>query len=149
MFSETNPIIRALPKSFSPASHVHAGTRIIEFLQNEAALAEALEAIGFVTVEPELLTIKQQLALFSKAEVVVSPGGSGIFNAAFCPPEARIVTIESSTKYVGTHAAMLASLGLRHGIIFGCEDLTDPNAYHKRWTLDIKPAIQIIESFAA
>jgi hypothetical protein len=118
-------------------------------LQNEAALAEALEAIGFVTIEPELLTFKQQLALFAKAEVVVCPGGSGIFNAAFCPPSARIVTIESSTKYIGTHAGMLASLGLRHGIIFGREDATDPNAYHKRWTLDIKPAIQIIESFPA
>ena len=118
-------------------------------LQNEAALAAALEAIGFVTVDPELLTIAQQLALFSKAEIVVSPGGSGIFNAAFCPPSTRIVTIESSTKYIGVHAAMLASLGLRHGIIFGREDPSDLNTSHRRWTLDINPAIQIIESFAA
>jgi capsular polysaccharide biosynthesis protein len=112
-------------------------------------LAGALEAIGFVTVEPELLTVAQQVGLFSKAEVVVCPGGSGIFNAAFCPPSARFITIESSGRYINTHAGVFASLGMRHGIIFGREDTTDTTDIHKRWTLDIPPAIEAIESFSA
>jgi hypothetical protein len=44
---------------------------------------------------------------------------------------------------------VFASLGMRHGIIFGREDTTDTTDIHKRWTLDIPPAIEAIESFSA
>ena len=116
-------------------------------LQNEAELAEALEAIGFVTVEPEQLSVAQQIALFAQADVVVCLGGSGLYNAAFCPRTALVVTIESSTNYIDTHAALLSSLKLHHGVIFGREDPADPSPSHKRWSLDVKNAVRAIDAF--
>jgi hypothetical protein len=48
---------------------------------------------------------------------------------------------------VGDHAAFFASLGLRHGVIFGAPDETDPRQDHKSWTLDIDRALPVIEAF--
>ncbi|MDR3505898.1 MAG: glycosyltransferase family 61 protein [Acidocella sp.] len=117
-------------------------------LRNEAELAVMLEAMGFVVFEPELSPLETQIAAFAAAEQVVFMGGSGIFNAAFCAPDARVVTIESSARYAGSHAAFFSSLGLRHGVIFGREDESDP-AEHKRWDLDLVRTREALAAFFA
>jgi len=106
-------------------------------LQNEAELAAMLESVGFETVEPESLSFEEQITLFSGAEQVVFLGGSGIYNTVFCAPGTRVVTIESSDKFVGLHLNLLASLGFRYGVVFGKEDPTDTSEAHRRWTVDV------------
>jgi capsular polysaccharide biosynthesis protein len=138
------PLPRKLFVSRLSRSQANPNYRV---LQNEAALITALEALGFTTVEPELLPVAGQIGLFAATEQILFLGGSGIFNAAFCAPDRSVITIESSATYVGTHAAFFASLGLRHGIIFGQEDETDTSTHHKRSTLDVAHAMPIIEEF--
>jgi capsular polysaccharide biosynthesis protein len=106
-------------------------------LQNEAELAAMFESVGFETVEPESLSFEEQITWFSGAEQVVFLGGSGIYNTVFCAPGTRVVTIESSDKFVGLHLNLLASLGFRYGVVFGKEDPTDTSEAHRRWTVDV------------
>jgi hypothetical protein len=125
-------------------SRAHPRYRV---LQNEAELAEALERLGFTTIEPEHHDIATQIAMFAAAEQIVFIGGSGIFNAAFCAPDASVLTLESAKRFTSSHVNFLSSLGLRHAVIFGQQDETDTAPDHKRWTLDIARALPLIEAF--
>jgi hypothetical protein len=53
-------------------------------LQNEDEVVAAAEALGFEICEPELLSIPDQIKLFSEAEIVVGLGGAALFNVMFC-----------------------------------------------------------------
>jgi hypothetical protein len=106
-------------------------------LQNEEELAAMLAELGFVAIEPENFPFEEQISIFSAAEQVVFLGGSGVFNAVFCAPGTSVVDIESSDTYIGHHAGLLASLGLRYGVIFGQEDSADQSEAHKRWSIDV------------
>jgi hypothetical protein len=72
-----------------------------------------------------------------------------MFNVVFCKPGTRIVTIESTAGFIGAHARLFASMGHRYGVIFGREDPADPAPSHRRWRIDIAPAVQAIERFVA
>lgn len=60
---------------------------------NEDEVIGALEELGFVTIVTELISIKEQVALFSQAEVVVSIHGAGLANIAFCKPGTKVIEI--------------------------------------------------------
>jgi hypothetical protein len=124
-----------------------AATPQYRALQNEAALAARLEALGFAVIEPEKFPFAVQIGMFAAAGQIVFLGGSAIYNAAFCAPGTSVITIESTDTYAGVHTDVFASLGLRYGVIFGEEDLSDPQPDHRRWTLDIDRAIPLIEAF--
>lgn len=138
------PAHRKLFVSRASLSAKHPHYRV---LQNEAELTAMLEALGFVTIEPETLPFEQQVALFAGAEQIVCLGGSAIFNAAFCPPGISILDIESSAMFANSHADFLASLGARYGVVFGTEDETDQATHHKRWRVDVPALRAIVAAF--
>jgi hypothetical protein len=116
-------------------------------LQNEAELLEAVERRGFVVCEPELLPIRDQIALFSNAQTIVALGGAGLFNAAFCGPTATVVSIESSGFFALPHSRLIGSMGHRYGVIFGEQDQDDTTPIHKRWSINVSAVEEILESF--
>jgi hypothetical protein len=113
-------------------------------LQNESDLIEALGALGFRTVQPEQLSLKEQIGMFARAKYVVALGGSALFSVRFCPPGATVVDIESSDLFVPLHSRMISSMGHRFGMIIGQQDPTDPTPAHKRWTVDVRRACAAI-----
>lgn len=62
-------------------------------IRNEAELIDILERRGFEVVQPESLSVQQQIALFSEAGQIVAPAGAALTNMLFSPPGARIVGI--------------------------------------------------------
>ena len=60
---------------------------------NEAEIEAALAPLGFVVMSPENMTLDEQIAAFSRAEVIVGPHGSALANAGFAPPGCLIVSI--------------------------------------------------------
>jgi len=115
-------------------------------LQNEDDVVAAAEALGFEICEPELLSIPDQIKLFSEAEIVVGLGGAALFNVIFCKPGTRIVSIESSTAFVHGHASLFASLGHRFAFVFGSQDITDPEPVHKRWSIDVPGLVSALKA---
>jgi hypothetical protein len=65
----------------------------IRQIVNEAQIAEALSKLGFVTFEPECLTLDEQVATFSRAGMIVGATGAAIANLVFVPPDCPIVVL--------------------------------------------------------
>lgn len=64
---------------------------------NEAEVMARLAGLGFEMVRPEALTLREQAALFARAEIVVAPHGAGTVNAMFCREGAAIIDILPET----------------------------------------------------
>ena len=141
--------------SLPPLSKIYVSRRSItkklggdyRALRNEDRLIQALESRGYLTVEPEALTFEQQVLRFSQASAVVGLGGAGMFNAAFCAPGTKIVSIEGTDTFAVNHARFFASLNLEYGFIIGEEEAAFGHHPHNPWTLDVERAVKAIESF--
>ncbi len=118
-------------------------------LVNEAELVVAMEAAGFLVVEPELLSTAAQMGLFAQAEVVVGLGGGSMFNAVFCRPGTRLVSIEATPIFLDRHCNLFASLGLDYGIVLGAQENTvDGTAGpHGPWRLDVQAMLPALTRF--
>ncbi|WP_158272057.1 glycosyltransferase family 61 protein [Marinicauda salina] len=115
-------IIETLPRHFHvvQASRLHAGLERLEHglpavadtgieparkiyvsrarwqrrtLVNGVEIEAYLAGRGWRVVHPETLTVAEQRALFSCAEIVLGEDGSGLHNTLFSPPGARLLVI--------------------------------------------------------
>ncbi len=116
-------------------------------LANEAELSAALQAIGFVVVEPEQLSFDDQVALFASATAIVGLGGAGLFNAVFSKPGTKLVTLEASNAFIHSHANLFSSLGLDYAVVFGKRNELDDRWPHHEWTIDVPRTIAQIQRF--
>ncbi len=78
-------------------------------LVNEAELEAALEARGFMIVRPETLSVRDQIALFHRAETIVAPAGAALANVLFCKPGATLIEIQPS-NFTGVWVRNIALL---------------------------------------
>lgn len=75
------------------------GPQVIGRIENERLLSETLAKIGFETVVPELLTIEEQVRLFSNARIIIGAAGSGMFSQVWAPRGAVVITLMSQENY--------------------------------------------------
>jgi capsular polysaccharide biosynthesis protein len=68
-------------------------------LLNQSAIESMLAERGFHVIDPETMTIEEQICIFSKAEVVIGPSGAGMANILWCKPETRILILHSDHPY--------------------------------------------------
>ncbi len=116
-------------------------------LLNEQALADRLAALGYLVIEPEFLSVEEQIRLFAGAERIMAIGGAGLFNTVFCQSGARLLDIESTPLFLDAHSNVFAGAGLEYGLIIGREDLADSSVAHRRWTLDLDAAMPAVAAF--
>ena len=81
---------------------------------NEPEVRELLAAFGFVTIIPETLSFTEQVALFSQAEVIVSPHGAGLANLIFCPPGVKVIELFTTDYVYGCFWAIASQVGLNY-----------------------------------
>lgn len=62
-------------------------------IANEAEVVERLAARGYEVVDPEPMSVRQQIELFSQASDIVAPLGAALTNMIFASAGARIVAI--------------------------------------------------------
>ena len=116
-------------------------------LLDEQAFADRLAALGYVAIEPEFMTVEDQVRAFAGADRLVTLGGAGLFNSVFCRAGTRLLDIESTTLYLDAHANIFAGCGLDYGLMIGREDDTDDSASHRRWSIDLDAACPAIVEF--
>jgi len=116
-------------------------------LLDEQALADRLSALGYTAVEPEFMSVEDQVRLFAGADRIVAIGGAGLFNAVFCQPGARLLDIESTALYLDAHSNIFAGCGLDYGLMIGTEDAADSSPAHRRWSVDLDVAVPAIADF--
>ena len=118
-------------------------------MANEAELIATLKAMGFDIIEPERLSIQEQIKAFSSASIIVGPSGSGLFNTMFCHPATKVIDIQSEPQWIYSYTGMYASLQLNYGIFVGKADPNDTKEVHRRWAVNIKALTDRIHSFMA
>jgi capsular polysaccharide biosynthesis protein len=60
---------------------------------NEEELVPSLERHGFEIIQPELMSVSEQIRTFAEAAIVVSPTSSGMTNLMFAPSDTRTLEI--------------------------------------------------------
>ncbi len=116
-------------------------------LVNEDELIARLVAMGYSPIDPERLGPEEQIELFGSERRIVVLGGAGLFNAVFCKPGTRIITIESTANHLENHSTLLSSMDADYGVILGQVDESDPASYNKRWTVDVERTTATIAEF--
>jgi capsular polysaccharide biosynthesis protein len=116
---------------------------------NEGELITRLEAMGFETIEPETLSVEEQIMTFSSASIIVGPSGSGMFNTMFCHPGTKVIDIQSEPHWIYSYTGMYSSLELEYGIFLGKPDPEDFKPVHRRFSVNIDALTTRIRSFIA
>jgi capsular polysaccharide biosynthesis protein len=88
-------------------------------LVNEAELQTALEARGFVSLQPEKLSVAEQAKLLSSARCVVAPHGAALTNLVFAPPGALLFELFHPQHKNNCYVNLAAACGLRYASLDG------------------------------
>jgi hypothetical protein len=117
-------------------------------LVNEAELEAQLQAMGFVSIQSERLSVAEQAAVFRSAKCVVAAHGAGLVNMVFAPANALVVELLHPGIIIRPAIKNLTVVaGQRHTIVTG--ELTDkPMPRHEEDTefkIDVSAVVRAIE----
>lgn len=70
---------------------------------NELEVEKLLTSHGFTSVNPGVMTIDEQIELFSDAAIVVGPHGAGLTNSIFMAPGGALVELTHTKRVVWTY----------------------------------------------
>lgn len=94
-------------------------------LLNYDAVEQHLQARGFETVLLETLSVREQVAMFAEAAVVVAPHGAGIANLVFLPEGSAFVELQPRSVSHPIAWVLSKAAGCRYGVVF-CHDSGSP-----------------------
>ncbi len=94
-------------------------------LVNQAELRTALEALGFVTLQPEHMSVAEQAGLLRSARCVVAPHGAALTNLIFAPPGALLLELFHPSHKNRCYVNLAAACGHRYASLDGQAILTD------------------------
>ena len=68
-------------------------------LMNQPEIEEVLVSHGFRAIDPEDLSVPEQVALFSQAEMIVGPSGAALANMLWCRENCRVLVLHSDHPF--------------------------------------------------
>jgi hypothetical protein len=86
---------------------------------NEDKILDSVKAWGITVVEPEQLSLKEQIDLFSEAGLIMGPQGAGIQNSLWAPRGCRVLEFISPRYFSGVYWTLAESLGHHYGLVTG------------------------------
>lgn len=104
-------------------------------LINEAAIEAIFARHGFHIVHPELLSIGEQIALFSEAPMIAGLGGSAMHSTVFSPPDTKVLLVSSLDWFVQTDVLISQRDG-QFGYVFGTTSDNAEDAGDRTWRVD-------------
>lgn len=89
-------------------------------LTNQAEIERMARKAGFHFVQPELLSLLEQVRLFAGARALIGEYGSALHGSLFSAPGCRVVALRGSTVQPGfIQSGIGAALGQPTGYVFG------------------------------
>ncbi len=115
-------------------------------LVNETELETQLHALGFVSVQPENLSVAEQAKLFGSAKCVVASHGAGLVNLAFAAPGTLLVELFHPDILRPTYKNLAAACGLRYVGLIGRHAEKSParNENETEFEIDVPTVIQTL-----
>jgi hypothetical protein len=95
---------------------------------NYSEVVDLLKEYNFEIVQPEKLTVKEQIQLFNSATIVVAVHGAGLTNVAFCKEGTKVIELMSSL--CGTNAFWKLATALQldyHCLLTRDEEISKPD----------------------
>jgi capsular polysaccharide biosynthesis protein len=122
----------------------------IRKLLNERALFHELEKMDFQCLQLGQMTVREQLAAFAGAEIVVGPHGAGLTNMIYAPKTAKLVEITSTfIDHIRDFRFIAEQLGQSHTCVT-CDDYNlVGNDYHNvncDFSADIDEVMVVVEA---
>lgn len=118
-------------------------------LLNEDDVVTALEAMGFVPVRLEDLTIDRQVALFRQAAIIVSPHGAGLTNIGFASPGCIVIELMMDAYLNWCFRRIAALRGLDYDCAIGTAqrpwaDL-NPGFHAQVWEISVADVVRTVD----
>lgn len=82
-------------------------------IANEAAVMQSLRSYGFIEVKPETMSMREQVSLFLRAEVIVGPHGAALGGIVFAP-RAKVLVLYPERHPGEYFYTMARRLGIEH-----------------------------------
>ena len=116
------PAVARLPAAGAetrPATRLYVGRgdSPTRKLLNEADLLNTLEPAGFVSVTMGGRSVREQVAMFARAEVIVALHGAALTNIAFCQPGTRLLEIFTPGRDTSAYGMIAGALGMPYAEI--------------------------------
>lgn len=81
---------------------------------NEPEVESLLNDWGFESVQLEAFTVREQMALFAAAEIIVAPHGAGLANLSFCKPGANVIELHTEAYFNALYMDLADASSLNH-----------------------------------
>jgi capsular polysaccharide biosynthesis protein len=108
-------------------------------LENEAEIEEAVRCLGFKIVRTEEHSLDDQIAMFSRARVVVGPHGAGMTNTAFAPPGCLVCDFFPDSWRSGWSLRLTQLFGHRYLALSYPSDASRPN---RAWSAPSRSSVK-------
>ena len=103
-------------------------------LRNRERIEAMAQEDGFTMIEPETLTVPDQIALFTGARIIAGEYGSALHNAVFAGPGATICALRGTARHPSlVQSGIATALGQNLGYVFGA---TDGDETHHAFAVD-------------
>lgn len=96
---------------------------------NEEKLFENLRPLGFRLIELEKLPISDQISIFTKASVIISPHGSGLSNIVFCNPMTSVIELFPSNYLEACFANVSNLMNIKYNYLIFDSDNKNNDFY--------------------
>jgi capsular polysaccharide biosynthesis protein len=122
-----HPAVTALPRTGRRRLYIPRRNVRMRRVVNEAAVEEALTALGFEVFDNAAHSVRDQAAAFRDAEIVVAPHGAGLSNIVFCDAGTPVIEIvpEGYDQGVTSYRSLSDLFGLRYAQLFAREAAPD------------------------
>jgi capsular polysaccharide biosynthesis protein len=124
-------------------------------LLNEPQLEAALAPLGFRIIVPGEMNVREQIAAFSRARVVVAPHGAGLANMVFAPSGAALLEILSSAiLHMDEFRYLCKAAGLRARSVVSQDMEAAPavaqgSEMHRDYRVDVGEVLSAVEELLA
>jgi capsular polysaccharide biosynthesis protein len=120
-----------------------AGSSPLRALANRSEIESMARDAGYAIVQPETLSIPQQIALFSGARIFVGEYGSALHNSVFAAPGAVACGLRGTSRHPSLlQSGIATALGQHAAYVFG--DTTGQDV-EQRFTIDPRLFAKAVE----
>jgi capsular polysaccharide biosynthesis protein len=114
-------------------------------LVNEPELQAALTARGFVTLQPEQVSVAEQARLLGAARCIVAPHGAALTNLVFAPPGAAVLELFHPGHKNTCYVTLAQACGHRYTCLDG-QALTPAQGQQLTYSVKIPEVLRRLES---
>ena len=109
-------------------------------IYNDEEIDSKLILIGFKSIKPETLSLREQVALFSNADVIVAASGAALTNIIFCKPKCKIFVLANQYLDLSIFSSIAGYLNLDMKYILA--DNTSSKELHSDFHINVQSLME-------